>query len=74
MGEDSDIRIIRADQDDVVIELDRIEDKLIPICYALRPKPLRAFPKHVKTLNELEELKDFVQIPPEKESAKKANA
>ena len=70
VGEDTDIRIIRADEDDIIIELDRIEKTLIPICHALRPRQLESYPKHLKTLNELEELKGFEPVKPKKDEAK----
>jgi len=71
VGEDTDIRIIRGDQDDIIIGLDRIEERLIPICQALRPRQLHAYAKHLKTLNELEELKEFDPITPKKKAKAK---
>jgi hypothetical protein len=72
VGEDTDIRIIRGGHDDIVIGDDRIEEKLIPICHALRPRQLRAYKKHLKTLNELDELKEFEPITLKKNRSQKS--
>jgi hypothetical protein len=71
VGEDTDIRVIRSGKDDIVFGLDRIEERLIPICHALRPRRLQSFSAHLKTLNELDEMKDFAPIEPEKKSKNK---
>jgi hypothetical protein len=73
VGEDTDMFVLRHDCDDILIGLDTIEDRLIPICYALKPRILYRYGKHLKTLNKLAELKDFPLIPPKKKSKAKSN-
>jgi 20S proteasome alpha/beta subunit len=73
VGEDTDINVLRFDLDDIPIGLDTIDNSLIPICYDLRPRGLSQFSRHLKTLNELAELKDFPLIPPKKKPKTKSN-